>query len=176
MSVKLSKKAATVAVLLSVASMGLVACGGGSDEPTGPPKGQGEGPVQEPSEPTTVSFFSWIGNSPDMKKLAKEFEAEHPNISIKFENVPAESAAQVLTTRIAGNNPPDVAYVNASDTADYAARGAAVDLTDYIGRSEIVKPDDYVEAFPTFVTYEDKMCGLPMGGETTGLFYRTDRF
>jgi ABC-type glycerol-3-phosphate transport system substrate-binding protein len=26
------------------------------------------------------------------------------------------------------------------------------------------------------VTYEDKMWGLPMGGETTGLFYRTDMF
>ena len=175
MSVPLSKKAAAVAVLLSVASMGLVACGG-ADEPAGPPKGQGEGPVQDPTEPTTVSFFSWIGNSPDMKKLAKEFEAEHPNITIKFENVPAESAGQVLTTRIAGNNAPDVAYVNASDTADYAARGAAVDLTDYIERSEIVKPDDYVDAFKTFVTYEDKMWGMPMGGETTGLFYRTDLF
>src|SRR3712207_8490968 len=35
---------------------------------------------------------------------------------------------------------------------------------------------DYVEAFKTFVTYEDKMWGLPMDGESTGLFYRTDMF
>jgi multiple sugar transport system substrate-binding protein len=91
-------------------------------------------------------------------------------------NVPAEQAAQVLTTRIAGNNAPDVAFVNASDTADYAARGALVDLTDYIGRSDVIKPDDYVDAFKTFVTYEDKLWGLPLDGETTGLFYRTDMF
>ena len=82
----------------------------------------------------------------------------------------------MLSTRIAGNNAPDVAYVNASDTADYASRGAAVDLTDYIERSDVVNPDDYVEAFKTFVTYEDKLYGLPQGGETTGLFYRTDMF
>lgn len=176
MSINLSRKAASLVALVSIASMGLTACSGDSDEPEGPPKGQGEGPVQEPTEPTTVSFFSWIGNSPDMKKLAAEFEKEYPNINIKFENVPAESAGQVLTTRIAGNNPPDVAYVNASDTADYASRGAAVDLTDYIERSEVVNPDDYVDAFKTFVTYEDKMWGMPMGGETTGLFYRTDLF
>ena len=155
---------------------GLAACGGGSQDADEAPKGEGEGAVQEPTEPTTVSFLSWIGNSPDMKKLAKEFQEEYPNITIEFENVPAESAAQVLTTRIAGNNAPDVAYVNASDTADYASRGAAVDLTSYIERSEVVNPDDYVDAFSNFVTYEDKLWGLPMGGETTGLFYRTDLF
>jgi multiple sugar transport system substrate-binding protein len=174
--INLSRKAATVVALVSIMSLGLAACGDDSDEPEGEPKGEGQGPVQDPTEPTTVSFFSWLGNSSDWKKIAAEFEKEHPNINIKFENVPAEQAGQVLTTRIAGNNAPDVAYVNASDTADYAARGAAVDLENYIDRSEVVKPDDYVDAFKTFVTYDDKMWGLPMGGETTGLFYRTDMF
>jgi len=160
-----------------VASLGLAACGGETEAPPGnTQQGKGAGPVPEPEKPTTVTFFSWVGNSPTMKKLAKQFHEEHPNITIKFENVPAEQAGQVLTTRIAGNNAPDVAYVNASDTSDYAARGAVVDLTDYIGRSEVVKPDDYVDAFKTFVTYEDKMWGLPIDGETTGLFYRTDLF
>jgi multiple sugar transport system substrate-binding protein len=171
------RKAASVVALLSITSMGLAACG--SDDSSGPapePKGEGAGAVQDPTEPTTVTFFSWVGNSPEMKKLAKEFHEQHPNITIKFQNVPAEQAAQVLTTRIAGNNAPDVAFVNASDTADYASRGAAVDLQNYIDRSEVVNPDDYVEAFKTFVTYEDKMWGLPIDGETTGLFYRTDMF
>ncbi len=170
----------TAVAALLVAGAALAGCGGddgssGTDNPEAQ-KGAGEGAVQDPTKPTTVSFFSWIGNSPDMKKTVAKFEKLHPNIDIKLENVPAEQAAQVLTTRIAGNNPPDVAFVNASDTADYAARGALVDLTDYIGRSDVVKPDDYVQAFKTFVTYEDKMWGLPIDGETTGLFYRTDMF
>ena len=169
-----SRKSTVAAALIAV-SFSLAACGGDSQS-SDTPKGQGEGAVEEPTEPTTVSFFSWIGNSPDMKKLAQEFEQEHPNITIKFENVPAESAGQVLTTRIAGNNAPDVAYVNASDTADYAARGAAVDLSSYIERSDVVESDDYVDAFKNFVTYDEKLWGLPMGGETTGLFYRTDMF
>jgi ABC-type glycerol-3-phosphate transport system substrate-binding protein len=162
--------------VLLVASLALAACGSDSEEPQDTQRGQGEGPVEDPTEPTTVTFFSWIGSEPRMQDLAKRFHKEHPNITIKFENVPAEQAGQVLTTRIAGNNAPDVAYINASDTADYASRGALVDLTDYIERSEVVEPDDYVEAFKTFVTYEDKLWGLPQGGETTGLFYRTDLF
>ena len=177
MRFKLSRKAAVVAALVTISSLGLAACGSDSDEPSGDSqKGEGAGPVKDPTSPTTVTFFSWLGNEPEMKKLAAEFHKEHPMITIKFENVPAEQAAQVLTTRIAGNNAPDVAFVNASDTADYAARGAAVDLTDYISRSDVVNPDDYVDAFKTFVTYEDKMYGLPVDGETTGLFYRTDMF
>jgi multiple sugar transport system substrate-binding protein len=173
--INLSREAAAVAAVLSITFLGLAACGD-SDEPESEPKGEGQGAVQDPAEPTTVTFFSWVGSQPEMKKLAREFHEEHPNITIKFENVPAEQAAQVLTTRIAGNNAPDVASVNASDTADYASRGAAVDLQNYIDRSEVVDPDDYVDAFKTFVTYDDKMWGLPTGGETTGLFYRTDLF
>src|SRR5919112_2830736 len=173
-------RSTTAVAALLVAGAALAGCGGddgssGTDNPASQ-KGAGQGPVKDPTEPTTVTFFSWIGNSPDMKKTVAKFEKLHPNIDIKLENVPADNAAQVLTTRIAGNNAPDVAFVNASDTADYAARGALVDLTDYIGRSEVVKPDDYVDAFKTFVTYEDKMWGLPLEGETTGLFYRTDMF
>lgn len=172
---KLSRKAAAVAAAFTITSVSLAACG--DDASSGDTqRGEGQGAVQEPSEPTTVTFFSWIGNQPEMKKLAAAFHQEHPNITIKFQNVPAEQAAQVLTTRIAGNNAPDVAYVNASDTADYASRGAAVDLTNYIERSDVVNPDDYVEAFRTFVTYDDTLWGLPIGGETTGLFYRTDLF
>jgi ABC-type glycerol-3-phosphate transport system substrate-binding protein len=171
-----SRRTVAVAVLATVASLGLVACGGDSGDSEQEPKGEGPGPVEQPTEPTTVTFFSWLGNTPEWQKLADEFHAKYPNITIKFENVPAEQASQVLSTRIAGNNAPDVAYVNASDVADYASRGAAVDLVNYVERSEVVEPDDYVDAFRQFVTYQDKTWGLPMGGETTGLFYRTDMF
>jgi multiple sugar transport system substrate-binding protein len=172
-----SWRAPAVVALAVAASMSLVACGG-SDDGNKPDAnvGKGQGAVKDPTSPQTVTFFSWVGNEPTMKKFAADFHKKHPNITIKFENAPAEQAGQVLSTRIAGNNAPDVAFINASDTADYAARGALVDLGNYMSRSDVVKPDDYVEGFKTFVTWEDKMWGLPYDGETTGLFYRTDRF
>ena len=181
MRVNKSWKVPAVVALALASSVVLAACGSDDDSGGGggggnPDLGQGAGPVEEPSEPQTVTFFSWVGNEPTMKKFAEDFHAEYPNITIKFENAPAEKAGEVLSTRIAGNNAPDVAFVNASDTADYASRDALVDLDDYMERSEVVNPDDYVEGFKTFVTYEDTMWGLPLAGETTGLFYRTDLF
>jgi multiple sugar transport system substrate-binding protein len=90
--------------------------------------------------------------------------------------VPAEQSQQKLTTQIAGGNPPDTAFVDASATSAFASREALVNLEGYIDRSEVVKPDDYVDAFRTFTTYEGDMYGLPFDGESTGLFYRTDLF
>ena len=132
--------------------------------------------MPEPKSPVTVSFESWVGGYPDMKKLASEFHAQHPMITIKFINASSDAESQKLTTQIAGNDAPDTAYVNASDTSDFASRDALVNLDNYISRSTIVKPDDYVDAFKTFVTYDGHMWGLPFDGESTGLFYRKDLF
>ena len=162
--------ASAVAVALFTA-----ACGG-SDSDSGSDAGVGSGPVPEPTEPVTISFSSWVGNEPNMQALYEEFRKEHPNIEIEFQNVPAEESNEKLTTQIAGGNPPDAAFVDASTVAGFASRGAVADLTSYIERSEVVDPDDYVEAFKTFTTYEDSMYGLPFDGESTALFYRTDLF
>jgi len=155
-------------------STALTACSAGTKPDTD--AGKGQGPVKDPTSPVTVTFSSWVGSDPTMKKMAADFHKEHPNITIKFQNVSADNASQKLTTQIAGGNPPDVAYVDASATSDFASRDALVNLDSYIARSTIVKPDDYVDAFKTFVTYDGHLWGLPIDGESTGLFYRTDLF
>jgi multiple sugar transport system substrate-binding protein len=167
-----SRKAQLVAVL--ALSGALVACSSGKAPNTS--AGKGEGPVEDPTSPVTVTFSSWVGGDPTMKKFAADFHKLHPNITIKFQNVNADSASQKLTTQIAGGNPPDVAFVDASATSDFASRQALVNLDDYISRSSVVKPDDYVDAFKTFVTYQGHLWGLPIDGESTGLFYRKDMF
>jgi multiple sugar transport system substrate-binding protein len=151
----------------------LVACGSSNSNSSA---GTGQGPVKDPTSPVTVTFSSWVGSDPTMKKMAADFHKLHPNITIQFQNVSADNAAQKLTTQIAGGNPPDVAYIDASNTSDFASRQALVNLDSYISRSSVVKPDDYVDAFKTFVTYDGHLWGLPIDGESTGLFYRTDLF
>jgi multiple sugar transport system substrate-binding protein len=166
-------RSAQVVAAFALASA-LVACSSGTKPNTS--AGKGEGPVKDPSSPVTVTFSSWVGSDPTMKKMAADFHKLHPNITIKFQNVSADNASQKLTTQIAGGNPPDVAYIDASGTSDFASRDALVNLDNYISRSSIVKMDDYVDAFKTFVTYNGSTWGLPIDGESTGLFYRKDMF
>jgi multiple sugar transport system substrate-binding protein len=166
-------RTAQVVAVFTLASA-LVACSSGAKPNTN--AGKGQGPVKDPTTPTTVTFSSWVGSDATMKKMAADFHKLHPNITISFQNVSADNASQKLTTQIAGNNPPDVAFVDASSTADFASRQALVNLDGYIARSTIVKPSDYVDAFKTFVTYNGHLYGLPIDGESTGLFYRKDLF
>jgi ABC-type glycerol-3-phosphate transport system substrate-binding protein len=172
----MSRKTVALTGSILASLMVLAGCGGGGGSSENDDAGKGTGAVPEPAEPVTITFQSWIGNSDEMKQLVKDFQKVHPNITVKLQATTAEGASQKLTTQVAGGNPPDVAFVNASDTSDFASRGAVINLDDYISRSDVVNPDDYVEAFKTFVTYEDSMYGLPIDGESTGLFYRTDLF
>jgi ABC-type glycerol-3-phosphate transport system substrate-binding protein len=109
---------------------------------------------------------------PDDEAAGGELHQGTPQHHHRVPERPAEQSQQKLTTQFAGGNPPDVAFVDASATAAFASRNALVNLDDYIERSEVVKPDDYVEAFRTFTTHEGSMYGLPFDGESTGLFYR----
>jgi multiple sugar transport system substrate-binding protein len=160
--------------------LGVVACsggGGGSDDEPALP-GRSIQPItpREPTSPVTITFQSWVGEAQPMRKLAADFEKEHPNITVKFLNVPAESATRKLTTQIAGGNPPDTAFLDSSAVQDLAARRALVNLDGYIAGSKAVSLDDYVPGFKQTATYQNSMFALPYDGETTGLFYRTDLF
>jgi multiple sugar transport system substrate-binding protein len=133
--------------------------------------------VPEPTEPVTVSFASWVGsNDGTLPTLRDQFQELHPNITIEFQDVPAEEATDRLTTRIAGGNPPDVQFLDQSAVIDFASRNALLDLGPYIEKSAAIDIDDYVQAFLDASIYEETVYGLPIDGETTGLFYRTDMF
>jgi multiple sugar transport system substrate-binding protein len=170
-----SRRASAALAVATGLCLVLVGCSSASNSDN-TDKGKGKGAVKDPTKPVTVTFESWVGQEPAMVKMAKDFHKLHPNITIKFQNVSADSASQKLTTQIAGGNPPDVAYIDASGTSDFASRQALVNLDSYLSRSKVVKISSYVDAFKTFVTYKNSTWGLPVDGESTGLFYRKDLF
>ncbi len=132
--------------------------------------------IPDPTEPVVVTFASWVGGGAAWQNLAEQFHELHPNITIEFHDVPFEEIRTKLLTQVAAGNPPDVAYMDASTTSEFASRNALIALDDFIAMSKAVDPNDYVEAFLQTAIYEGKIYGLPIDGESTGLFYRTDLF
>ena len=155
-------------------------------QPTEPPAEPTEAPVSEknyspeipdPEEPVTVTFANFNDMETDFwQGLKAEFEAIHPNITIEFQVVPGEELFDKLLAQIAAGNPPDAAYVSDWMTGAFSQEGAMVALDDYIAKSTLIDLEDYVPAFLETSQVDGVQFGLPMTSETTGLFYRTDRF
>src|SRR5205809_6848638 len=68
--------------------------------------------IPDPAKPVTIKFASWVGGGEGWQSLAKRFHELHPNITIEFQDIPAEEIRTKLLTQVAANNPPDVAYLD----------------------------------------------------------------
>jgi multiple sugar transport system substrate-binding protein len=135
--------------------------------------------ITVPDEPIVITFASWVhtGEEDDAwETLAREFNQIYPNITIEFQDVPFEEMHDKLLTQVAANNPPDAAYIDTGILGDFAQRNALLQLDDFVSKSTVIDLNDYVPAFLTAAQSEGKLYGLPIDGESTGLFYRTDRF
>jgi multiple sugar transport system substrate-binding protein len=162
-----------------------------AEEPTEPPVveeteepmvEETEAPVEETEapevgEPVTVSFAFW--GDPEAifwTRVKEEFEAANPGVTIEYQVVPSEEIFDKLLTQIAAGNPPDSAYISDWMTGAFALNDGLAPLDDYIAGSSVINLDDYVPAFLQPARTNDIQYGLPFASETTGLFYRTDRF
>src|SRR5918993_458654 len=57
--------------------------------------------IPEPTEPVTITFASWVNETPMMNLLRDRFQEVHPNITVDFQGVPAEEMDARLTTQVA---------------------------------------------------------------------------
>ena len=164
---------ATVAVLATVST----ACLGGGNNGSNAP-GQSITPktAVEPTSPVTITFSSWVGDSPQMQGFVKDFEKLHPNINIQLQAVSSGNSTTKLITQVAGNTAPDVAFVDSSAVTEFGSRNALVNLDGYMAGSPTSQASQFVPAFLEMNQYGGSTYGLPYDGETTAMFYRKDMF
>jgi multiple sugar transport system substrate-binding protein len=146
-------------------------------EATEAPMGEDYSPEIVIDEPVTITFANFNDmETPFWLGLKEDFEAIHPNITVEFQTVPGEELFDKLLAQIATGNPPDASYVSDWMTGAFAQEGGLAPLDEYIAKSNLIMLDDYVPAFLETSQVDGAQYGLPMTSETTGLFYRTDRF
>jgi multiple sugar transport system substrate-binding protein len=175
---RLPRRTGRLVAFTGVLALVATACLGGSNNNNNASPGASVSPITptEPTKPVTITFSSWVGDSPQMKQFAADFHSLHPNITIQFQAVSADNSTTKLTTQVAGGTAPDVAFVDSSAVTTFASRGALVNLDGYIAGSQTTNLPDFVPGFLKTGQYKGSTYGLPLDGETTGLFYRTDMF
>ncbi|MBD2462909.1 ABC transporter substrate-binding protein [Oscillatoria sp. FACHB-1407] len=133
-------------------------------------------PTGTATNPVVLKMSGW-GASPAeqtlLNQVLRDFEAEHPHIRVRFEQI-ADQYMDVLKTRLIGDAAPDVFYLDALEAPFLMSQGVLEPLDPHI------TPDfdlaDFEETLLEPFTYEGRIYGLPKDYSTLALFYNTEAF
>jgi multiple sugar transport system substrate-binding protein len=169
--------------ILLLAFSALVACGGNAEEPEGIPAGEEPGAEVEPveevedAEPAagemadSLRVSSVPGAMHDtLQKLADQYEADNPGVSVTIEDEPEGGAFQAL---IAAGNQPDLVITSLGPgLGQLAAQGALVPLDSMPGFDEVVSRVEpaAIEQLSGAYYY------VPVGADVTMMIYNKQLF
>jgi multiple sugar transport system substrate-binding protein len=126
--------------------------------------------------PVTIKLSGW-GSSPTeqhlFQRVLASFEAQHPEIKVKFEVI-ADQYMDVIKTRLIGDAAPDVFFLDALE-APFLMQGQVLEpLNAYI------TPDfelaDFEENLLSAFQRQGQIYGLPKDYSTLALFYNKKAF
>ena len=119
-----------------------------------------------------LDFPSWQIEEPGIAdywtELIKAFEAAHPGVKVKKQQVPFREYVEKLTVRFAGNNPPDIVHLPTRNYLAFASQGwlapLDVDLAQTDVKATYTKLADEMQ-------YEGKTYGVLMMGYGMMFYY-----
>ncbi|OKP67866.1 sugar ABC transporter substrate-binding protein [Paenibacillus sp. P3E] len=101
---------------------------------------------------------------------AKELKEKNIEVKIKLETPNADQAKQILQTRLASNDAPDVFAIHANDIPTYYNAGYLTDLSDQPAVSKLF------DSVKQTVTYDGKVPVLPLESLAWGYLYNKKIF
>ncbi len=103
-----------------------------------------------------------------MSVIGDEYTKENPNVTVTWEFDPEWRTK--LTTLLAANTPPDLAFMRGDFLAAVAPKGVLLALDDYLAEAN-VKRDDFVLPLYDSGSYQGKLYAIPGGADVWSLFY-----
>ncbi|OXM86482.1 ABC transporter substrate-binding protein [Paenibacillus rigui] len=108
-------------------------------------------------------------------KALKLFEEKHPEITIKPEFSGWDGYFDKLSTQVAGANAPDIIQMDYAFLADYAKRGALLDLGPYV-QSKDLNTDKHDPSMIKAGSIDGKLYAITMGVNAAGVIYNASVF
>jgi multiple sugar transport system substrate-binding protein len=139
--------------------------------------GGGGNPSATPTGPVTLTI--WHGytdvEAAWFKAAIKDWNAQHPDITIKPLFVNNDTALHKLTVALTGAKPPDITYQFGSSLPEFAAAPGLVDLTSWVKQPD-VGWDDFIPGATSAATFEGKVLGVPALIDNLALVYNKTLF
>jgi polyol transport system substrate-binding protein len=128
------------------------------------------------SSENTVTI-AMVSNSQmtDARELSSRFEAENPDIQLKFVTLSENQARAKITASTAmGGGEFDVVMISNYETPQWAENGWLVNLSDYARQTPGYDENDFIPSLRESLSYEGNMYSVPFYGESSFLMYRKD--
>jgi multiple sugar transport system substrate-binding protein len=169
------RHARLLAVILALA-LAAAACGGGDGGGGG---SQDAAAGYDPNAKVSITW--WTGQTADaqelLEKLAAEYHANHPNVTIKAS--PGAPTTDDLLTKLsagfAGGTYPDISYAYGSWATQLAQSGKTQDIAKAVA-DPAVKWEEIPAAARATATVDGKVIGIPALVDNLGLIYNKKLF
>lgn len=137
------------------------------------------GLMSAPLSAAELRFTVWTGSEAHLQMLngiAESFKKTRPDVTVKFETIPAADYTQKLTFQLAGGNPPDLGWMMEDAAPTFAAAGVLTDLAPTLREAEGYDYADFSEAALRLWVDGDKVYGVPFSTSPFMIFYNKTMF
>jgi multiple sugar transport system substrate-binding protein len=123
---------------------------------------------------TVLQFWAMGREGEVVAELTRDFEASHPGIRVKVQQLPWQGAHEKLLTAFVGEATPDLAQMGNTWIPEFAALGALAPLDEAAAASTLVEQKDYFPGIWDTNVVDGRLFGVPWYVDTRLLFYRRD--
>ncbi|MFD0713277.1 extracellular solute-binding protein [Paenibacillus sp. GCM10027626] len=165
-------------------ALSLAACGGGSkasDNTGAANTGSKEGGSNTGKQQNITITFQNIYPDPTdpkngmMKKIVKQYEDEHPNITIELDSLNTDQQKLKLKTQAASKEVPDITVVNpAAQMEPFVKAGLFAPLNDMVEKNGL--KDTFQEGILDWYTFDNNLYALPDGNNIGVVYYNKELF
>jgi multiple sugar transport system substrate-binding protein len=134
----------------------LCACGGG------------------PGAGTVVEFWALGREGEYVRALVPAFEAQHPGVTVRVQQIPWSAAHEKLLTAFVGDALPDVIQLGNTWIPEFTALGALTPLEPWLAKTPALDVHDFFPGVLDAARVEGATRALPWYADTRLLFYRRD--
>ena len=169
MRIKKSTKAlAAAASLAMMATVGLSACGGSSND-------------AETTADGKVKITMWHGFSEadgkTLESIVKDFNKSQDKYEIDAQLQPWSTIGETMVTKVTSGDGPDFVTTGADNGQGWSIDGTFQCVTDFYDDKDS-GTDEYIENVVDQITFNidgsEEKCGVPMGYAPTAVWYNTD--
>lgn len=126
-----------------------------------------------------LRFTVWTGNDAHLAMLngiAESFKEKHPDVTVRFETMPASDYTQKLTFQIAGGNVPDIGWIMEDAAPAFVNAGVLEEIGSVVRANEDYDFADFSEPAMGLWVKGEAVHGIPFSTSPLLIFYNKTMF